>query len=81
MTRGGGDHAHGDAHASEIENKYRDGKQEDQHGRSGLETTYAEPEHMKNDEKPEGNTGGADNADQAPGVDKEKEASKQASVS
>lgn len=80
MTRGGGDHAHGDAHPSAIENQYASGKQEDQHGRSGLETQFQEPDNMKNEGKAEGNSGGADNAENAPGVNPEKEASQQADV-
>ena len=79
MYRGKTEHAHGHAHPKE--DPQQNDVQEDQHGRKGLDTLFEEPDHEKNKEKAEGNPGGAPNAEDAPGVNKEKQAAGQAKVS
>ena len=79
-SRGSG---HGADHSKDhpAENQYANTKQVDQHGRvGGLETKIQEPETEKNEGKAEGNTGGAENAEDAPGVNQEKQAAIQAEV-
>lgn len=79
LYRGQTEHAHGHAHP--IEDQHHNTKQVDQHGRTGLDHIFQEPEEEKNEGKAEGNTGGADNAENAPGVNPEKQAAEQAEVS
>lgn len=80
MTKRGDGHGADHSKDHPAENQYANTKQVDQHGRTGLATQIQEPEEEKSEGKAEGNKGGAPNAENAPGVNKEKQAIEQAEV-